>query len=95
MCVVLFALSTAISWSYYGDRCVNYVFGKAGIIPYKVVYLGFHYIGATASLGVIWDMGDVALSLVTLPNLLALLLLSGVIVNETKSYFERKPWKNH
>lgn len=91
-CVLLFAVSTAISWSYYGDRCASYVFGKTALIPFKLAYLVFHFLGATASLAFIWDLGDVFLSMVTLPNLLALLLLSGVIARESNSYFERKPW---
>lgn len=93
LCVGLFAVSTAISWSYYGDRCANYLFGKKAILPYKFVFLIFHYIGAVTSLQVIWDFGDVALSLVTIPNLIALWLLSGVVVKLTNSYFERKPWE--
>ncbi|CAM2006673.1 alanine/glycine:cation symporter family protein [Acanthopleuribacter pedis] len=94
LCVVLFALSTAISWSYYGDRCANYVFGASAIIPFKVIYILFHFIGAVSSLNVIWNFGDVALSLVTMPNLLALLLLSGVVWKSTKTYFEKEPWRN-
>lgn len=94
LCVGLFAVSTAISWSYYGDRCANYLFGKKAILPFKFVFLCFHYIGAVTSLQVIWDFGDVALSLVTIPNLIALWLLSGVIVKVTHSYFERKPWES-
>ncbi len=90
--VALFAVSTAISWSYYGDRCANYVFGASAIIPFKCVYIIFHFIGATAALQVIWDFGDVALSIVTIPNLLSLILLSGVVVKTSKSYFERQPW---
>lgn len=93
LCVGLFAVSTAISWSYYGDRCANYLFGKKAILPFKVVFLVFHYIGAVTSLSVIWGFGDVALSLVTIPNLIALWLLSGVVVKMTNSYFERKPWE--
>ncbi|MCB1050075.1 MAG: amino acid carrier protein [Acidobacteria bacterium] len=92
LCVALFALSTAISWSYYGDRCAYYLFGKAGILPFKVVYICFHFLGAMVSLSAIWDLGDVALSIVTIPNLLALILLSGTVVKLTNSYFERKPW---
>lgn len=90
--VALFAVSTAISWSYYGDRCVNYIFGPAAILPFKAVYVIFHFIGAATALKVIWDFGDVALSIVTLPNLLSLLLLSGVVVKTSKSYFDRQPW---
>ena len=92
-CVVLFAISTAISWSYYGDRCARYVFGPAAVVPFKILYVGFHYLGATAALHVIWSLGDTALTIVTLPNLLGLVLLSGVVARETKSYFQRKPWQ--
>jgi AGCS family alanine or glycine:cation symporter len=90
--VLLFAVSTAISWSYYGDRCSNYLFGLKGILPYKVVFVIMHFIGATVPLATIWVLGDVALGAVTFPNLIALLLLSGVVVKLTRSYFERKPW---
>src|SRR5690606_40527211 len=90
--VLLFAISTAISWSYYGDRCANYLFGSAGILPYKAVFVAMHFVGALASLSTIWVIGDIALGLVTFPNLIALVLLSGVVVKLTKSYFERKPW---
>jgi AGCS family alanine or glycine:cation symporter len=90
--VLLFAISTAISWSYYGDRCANYLFGHGAVLPYKMVFVVMHFVGAIATLSVIWDLADVALSIVIWPNLLALLLLSPVVVRETKSYFERKPW---
>lgn len=90
--VLLFAVSTAISWSYYGDRCSNYLFGLKGILPYKFVFVIMHFIGATVPLATIWVLGDVALGAVTFPNLIALLLLSGVVVKLTRSYFERKPW---
>ena len=90
--VLLFAISTSISWSYYGDRCANYLFGKKGILPFKGVFVLMHFVGAVTSLSAIWIMGDVALGLVTFPNLIALVLLSGVVAKLTKSYFERKPW---
>jgi AGCS family alanine or glycine:cation symporter len=90
--VLLFAVSTAISWSYYGDRCANYLFGPKAILPYKLVFVGMHFFGAMVSLSVIWDMGDIALGIVILPNLLALILLSGKVKELTDSYFTRKPW---
>ncbi|MEM1041866.1 MAG: sodium:alanine symporter family protein [Bacteroidota bacterium] len=90
--VLLFAISTSISWSYYGDRCANYLFGSAGILPFKAIFVVMHFVGAVASLATIWVIGDIALGLVTFPNLIALVLLSGVVVKLTKSYFERKPW---
>jgi AGCS family alanine or glycine:cation symporter len=93
--VILFAISTAISWSYYGDRCANYLFGPSAIIPYRIVYVIMHFVGATVSLGLIWDLGDVFLGVVILPNLLALLILSPKIVELTKSYFDRRPWEEN
>ncbi len=90
--VLLFAVSTAISWSYYGDRCANYLFGPRAILLYKLVFVGMHFFGAVVSLQVIWTLGDVALGIVILPNLLALFLLSGKVLELTGSYFRRKPW---
>ncbi|GAB5521074.1 MAG: hypothetical protein RhofKO_33250 [Rhodothermales bacterium] len=90
--VLLFAISTSISWSYYGDRCANYLFGEAGILPFKGIFLLMHFLGAVVTVTTVWDLGDVALSLVTIPNVLALLLLSGTLVKLTNSYFDRKPW---
>jgi len=93
LCVFLFAISTAISWSYYGDRCANYLWGKKAILPYKMVFLIMHFVGAVLAVTTIWDIGDVALSLVTLPNVISLILLSGLLKKITDSYFERKPWE--
>jgi alanine or glycine:cation symporter, AGCS family len=90
--VLLFAISTAISWSYYGDRCANYLFGARAIRPYKVVFVAMHFVGAVIPLAVVWSLGDVALAIVIVPNLIALLLLSGQVREMTRSYFERKPW---
>ena len=90
--VALFAISTAISWSYYGDRCANYLFGHGAVLPYKVVFVIMHFLGAVAPLGVIWGIGDIALAIVIIPNLIALLLLSGQVKQMTDSYFEREPW---
>ena len=93
--VALFAISTAISWSYYGDRCAHYLFGPRAVLPYKIVYVVMHFIGAVVSLATIWTIGDIALGLVTFPNLIALVLLSGLVAKLTKSYFERRPWEQN
>ncbi|HET7042971.1 MAG TPA: alanine:cation symporter family protein, partial [Gemmatimonadales bacterium] len=90
--VLLFAMSTAIAWSYYGDRCANYLFGTAAILPYKAVFVVMHFIGAVLPLASIWALGDIFLGVVILPNLIALILLSPVVLELTKSYFERKAW---
>lgn len=91
--VLLFGVSTAISWSYYGDRCAHYLFGGKATLPYKFVYVLMHYFGAVMPLAVIWALGDVALAIVIWPNLVALIFLAPKVVEETKSYFDRKPWE--
>ncbi|MGD8376195.1 MAG: sodium:alanine symporter family protein [Acidobacteriota bacterium] len=91
-CVFLFAISTAISWSYYGDRCANYLFGGKAVLPYKLAFVVMHFLGAVLPLSVVWDLGDIFLGMVILPNLLALLLLSPKLAELTRSYFERRPW---
>lgn len=91
--VFLFGISTAISWSYYGDRCANYLWGERAIVPYKIAYLVMHFLGAIISLNLAWEIGDIALGIVILPNLIALVLLSGKVRELTDSYFERRPWE--
>ncbi len=90
--VLLFGISTAISWSYYGDRCATYLFGHKAVLPYKIVFIIMHFVGAVMPLAFIWTVGDIFLGIVILPNLLALLLLSPKVREMTDSYFERKPW---
>jgi AGCS family alanine or glycine:cation symporter len=90
--VLLFAVSTAIAWSYYGDRCANYLFGHSAVLPYKFAFVSMHFVGSILSLSVAWTLGDVFLGIVILPNLLALLLLSPKVLELTKSYFRRTPW---
>ncbi len=87
ICVLLFGISTAISWSYYGDRCANYLFGRRAILVYKLIFVGMHFVGAVTELNTIWSLGDTALSLVTIPNVFALILLSGVVKQLTRDYF--------
>ncbi len=87
LCVFLFAISTAISWSYYGDRCTMYIFGKSFVLPYKIIFVVMHFLGAVAGLNTIWGFGDTALALVTIPNVVALVLLSGIAKKLTDDYF--------
>jgi AGCS family alanine or glycine:cation symporter len=90
--VLLFAISTAISWSYYGDRSANYLFGSKAVLPYKLAFVAAHFIGAVLPLAAVWGFGDVLLSIVILPNLLALVLLAPKVVEMTNDYFDREPW---
>ncbi len=88
--VLLFAVSTAISWSYYGERASNYLFGKKATLPYKWVYILFVFIGAIAPLEAVWSFGDAALGFMTFPNLIAIILLSTQLKKMTKDYFSIK-----
>jgi AGCS family alanine or glycine:cation symporter len=90
--VFLFGISTAIAWSYYGDRCATYLWGPRAVLPYKIVYIVMHFVGAVMPLAFVWKLGDIFLGIVILPNLLALLLLSPKVRELTDSYFQREPW---
>jgi len=85
--VALFAVSTAISWSFYGDRAADYLFGNKAIKIYRWFFLLFVFIGAIAQLETIWSFGDAALGFMTFPNLLAIILLSTKLKKMTKGYF--------
>lgn len=88
--VVLFAVSTGISWSYYGDRSVEYVFGPGAIPIYRWMFIFFFFLGSVLPLRAVWTYGDVALGLMTLPNLIAILFLTGGVASLTKDYLSRK-----
>jgi alanine or glycine:cation symporter, AGCS family len=93
--VLLFAVSTSIAWSYYGDRCATYLFGPGAVLPYKMAFVGMHFLGAVVPLTVIWDLGDVFLGIVIIPNLIALIVLSGQVTDMTRDYFDRRPWESN
>tara|TARA_B100000003_G_C10871706_1_gene347380 strand:- start:280 stop:1134 length:855 start_codon:yes stop_codon:yes gene_type:complete len=93
--VLLFAISTAIAWSFYGNRSVVYLFGEKAILPYLWVYVVFVFIGGIAELETIWAFGDAALGIMTFPNLISIVLLTGSLKLMTKDYFAEKhvPYK--
>lgn len=86
--IFLFAISTAISWSYYGDRAVTYLFGEKGVFPYRVIYCIFTALGAVWGMDFVWNFTDMAITFMTLPNLIALVLLSPVVAKEAKEYLQ-------
>jgi AGCS family alanine or glycine:cation symporter len=88
--VMLFATSTMISWSYYGDRSIQYLFGSKFVLPYRMVYCVVIFIGAISGIEAIWQFGEVALALMALPNLIAILALSGVTNRISKEYYSRE-----
>jgi len=86
--LVLFAFTTIIGWNYYGERCVEYLCGVKGIMPYRIAYIILVGLGAFLKLEVIWIIADIVNGLMAFPNLIALVGLSGVVVAESKRYFE-------
>lgn len=86
--IISFAFSTILGWAYYGERCVEYFAGKKGLIPYRVLYIAVAVIAPVVALDVVWDIADILNALMAIPNLLAVLLLSPVIVKETKKYLD-------
>lgn len=85
--LILFAYSTLLGWSYYGEKSVEYLFGVKSIKPYRVVFSIFVAVGAVAQLQLVWSLADLMNGLMAIPNLIGLLALSGVIVAETKKHF--------
>lgn len=85
--LILFAFTTILGWCYYGERCMEYLFGVKSIMPYRIVYIGLVAIGAFLKLEAIWLLADIVNGLMAIPNLIALLGLTGVIVAETNKYF--------
>lgn len=89
--LVLFAFSTMLAWSYYGDRNVERLFGRKFVMPFRVLFSLIVFIGATAELEVVWLFSDIFNGLMALPNLIGLLVLSGLIARETKHYLKHDP----
>ena len=88
--ILLFAYSTTLGWSHYGTKAVEYLFGTTGSRIYKVVFVGMTVVGSTMKLGLAWDLSDTFNGLMMIPNLLAVLALSGTVVQITKNYLDRK-----
>jgi len=87
--LVTFAFSTMISWSYYGDRCTEYLFGSRAVMPYRWLYCLFVIVGATGTLTTIWTISDIMNALMAIPNLIALIGLSGIVSMDLKDYWGR------
>jgi AGCS family alanine or glycine:cation symporter len=89
--VITFAYSTLIGWSYYGERCMEYLLGVKSIVPYRILWVVAVYLGAVGGLKLVWSLADCLNAMMALPNLIALIMLTGVIVAETKKYWDKQP----
>ena len=92
VCLVFFAFTTILGWDYYSERCLEYMTkgSKKAVIIYRWLYILAVFIGPYMTVSAVWTIADIFNGLMAFPNLVALLFLNGVIVKETKSYFERK-----
>ncbi len=84
--IVAFAYSTVLGWSYYGERCIEYLFGQKMMVPYRILFLFVILIGPVLSLSIVWDIADILNALMAIPNIIGVLLLSKVVAKETDYY---------
>lgn len=84
--IITFAYSTVLGWAYYGERCIEYIGGSKALIPYRIIYIAVAAIAPIVKLDLVWTIADILNALMAIPNLVAVLLLSPVIVAETKKY---------
>lgn len=88
--IIFFAYSTILGWSYYGEKCCTYLFGDKSILIYRLIYIASVFVGCVVTLDLVWLFADTFNGLMAAPNCIALLLLSGIIVKESKDFIERR-----
>ena len=88
--IIFFAYSTILGWCYYGEKSIEYLFGNKAVLPYRLIFICFVGVGAVAKLSLVWNISDTLNGLMAIPNLIGLLLLTPVVVSETKKYFDNK-----
>ena len=89
--IITFSFSTILGWSYYGERAVEYLGGRRAVFCYRVLWILLVLVGSVLSLDLVWNISDLMNAMMAIPNLIALLLLSGVIARETDYYL----WKGN
>jgi AGCS family alanine or glycine:cation symporter len=91
--IVFFAFSTLLGWAYYGERNMDRLFGRRAVGPYRVAFVLAIFVGAVTELEVVWTFADIMNGLMALPNLVGLLLLSGLVARETRAFFAQSDWR--
>ncbi|BDE95775.1 alanine/glycine:cation symporter family protein [Raoultibacter timonensis] len=84
--MVAFSYTTILGWSYYGNRCITYLFGMKAIVPYEILYVAVAFLGAIGVGDVVWTVSDIGNALMAIPNIIVVLLLSGLVARETRHY---------
>ena len=90
MGIVTFSFSTILGWSYLGEKALEYLFGRRARIVYRVLWIAATFIGSITAINLVWNLGDTCNALMAIPNIISLLLLSGVVVKETRHYLWEK-----
>lgn len=90
LAVLLFAFSTVLGWSFYGEKGMEYLFGTKSVILYKIIFVSFILVGATMNLSLAWDIADTLNGLMAIPNLIGVLILSGTVFAITRNYVGRR-----
>lgn len=88
--LIFFAYSTMLGWCYYGEKSISYLLGNKAIMPYRILFVCAVFVGCIAKLSFVWNLSDTLNGLMALPNLIGLLLLTPVIVSETKKHFDKE-----
>ncbi len=86
--ILLFAWTTIVGWCFYGEKCMEYLFGTKTILPYRIVYIILVFVGTVTSLELVWGIADTFNGLMAIPNLIAILALSGVLAALVKDFFK-------
>ena len=84
--IITFSFSTILGWSYLGEKALEYMFGRRARYVYRVLWVLATFIGSITAINLVWNLGDTFNALMALPNILSLLLLTGVVVKETRYY---------
>lgn len=91
--LMFFAFTTILGWNYYGERCVTYLFGTKGVLPYKIIFIALVASGAYMHLDTIWVIADIVNGLMAIPNLIGLIALRHIIIEETHLFFNKQDSK--
>ena len=86
--ILLFAFTTIVGWCFYGEKCIEFLLGTKTILPYRIVYIVLVFVGTVTSLDLVWGIADTFNGLMAIPNLIAILALSGVLVALVKDFFK-------
>lgn len=99
VCLLFFAFSTIIGWYYFGETNIRYLFGTKGLIPYQLLVVAFVFLGSLLKIDLVWELSDLFNGIMVIPNLIALLILSGTVAKLLKDYnnglpFDASKYKN-